>query len=217
MEGSDLIAACKEIARHYHAGRGIFAYEAFEHINATFFKGELPTPLIQWGLTPHGGCLGLTKSSAAPPVITLHPSLLGGTQKKSPWKMPPELLGTCYAYDVLLHESMHVSVRYLLGWDGSGESSHNNPHWIGEVNRIAPMLGLENVQAQGSKVKRVKVEGEITKTGKPLTKPARVNEGNVPYSAVYAFPHALRQHLGRLDFYRNAQLPFELDPQGLKL
>jgi hypothetical protein len=209
----ELLNACKEIAKHYYGGKGIFAYEAFEDINARFFEGELPTPLIQWALTAHGRCLGLTASNKLP-VITLHPSLLGGTEKKSPWGVDPALLGVCYAYDVLLHECIHVSTRYLLKWDGAGDSSHNNPVWVGEVNRIAPLLGFEGIDAQQTRVKRITVEGEKTKRGKDTTKPARVNEGNIPYDAVCGFPHAMRQHFGILDFYQENRLPFHLDLQG---
>jgi hypothetical protein len=205
----NLVAACKLIARHYGGPRGEFAYECFEHINATLFGGELPWPLITWALTPHGGCLGYTQvCQSAPPVIVLHPSLLGGTENKNPWGRDPAILGVCYAYDVLVHECTHVKVGCLGGWRDAGPTSHNNPLWVAEVNRLAPLLGLGNIQAGRSRLKRVPVNGQLTKTGKPATRVARVSETALPYSCVYMFPYALREHLGRTDFYRANVLPF---------
>jgi hypothetical protein len=191
------VEACKEIARVYWGRRGVWAYEAFDFINATYFDGKLPWPLIQWGLTPHGGCLGLTKPSDGPPVITLHPSILEGSEKPDPWGISPDWLGACYAFDVVLHESMHVGVAYLLGgWKGKGDTSHNNSVWIAEVNRIAPMLGLNGVQAGFTKPRRVAIQGCTTKTGKPETKVVRASDGNVPHCAVATFPLGVRRYLG---------------------
>lgn len=214
----DILDTCRRIARHFSAGRGLFAYAAFEHINAAFFGGRLPTPWITWGLTSHGRCLGFARTSNTPPTITLHPSLLGGTEKRNPWKVDPALLGACYAYDTLLHECIHVSAHYLLHWDGSGASSHNNPVWVGEVNRIAPLLGFAGIEAGMNKAKRVPIGGgELTKTGKPATKVEKATDGNIPYSAVCRFPRSLRQHLGDLSFYRRQVLPFAPDLEGLTL
>ena len=54
--------AVRIVTRQQDRGRkvGIFLDEAFEHINATFFGGKLPRPLILWELSPWGGCIGLT-------------------------------------------------------------------------------------------------------------------------------------------------------------
>jgi hypothetical protein len=90
-----------QIAEHFHGAKGRWAYEAFDFINSAYFGGKLPMPLIQWAITPHGGCQGLIKSSLRDPVITLDPSLLGGTEKREPWGVPDSLLGACYAFDVL--------------------------------------------------------------------------------------------------------------------
>jgi hypothetical protein len=192
----DVTEACRLIARTYYGKQGQWAYESFEHINAVFFDGALPWPLIQWAITPHGGCLGLTQPGEAP-VITLHPSLLGGTEKRNPWGVDAALLGVRLAYDVLLHECMHVSVSYLLG-GAQGPTSHNNPQWIGEVNRLAPLLGLA-VTAAPSKTKRLADE-----TGKK-TKVVRSTEGNVPFAAVATFPYGVRKALGQADFYKQAE------------
>jgi hypothetical protein len=210
----ELMTACKLIARHYDGPQGEFAYECFEHINATLFAGALPWPLIRWALTAHGHCLGFTQSSDQPPVIQLHPSLLGGTEKPDPWNIDPKVLGVCYAYDVLLHECVHVNVQYLLGgWRRvKGQTSHNNPLWIGEVNRLGPLLGLPAFVAAPSKTRRVPVEGQTTKTGKPATRVVRACGGDVPFHVVSGFPHEARFHFGRAGFYRANHLPFQPTP-----
>jgi hypothetical protein len=76
--------------------------------------------------------------------------------------------GDRYALDVLIHECIHVSVRYRLSGPSAGDSSHNNPEWIAEVNRIAPLIGLSGVDAAMSKPVR---EG---------TKIRCASKGNIP-------------------------------------
>lgn len=198
---SDIEEACRIIAAHYHGKRGTWIYEAFDWINASLFAGELPYPLIVLGLTAHGGCLGWTASSARkPPTIMLHPSIWGGTEKKDPWGISPDILGVRYAFDVLIHECIHVSVNYRLGGRSAGDSSHNNPEWIAEVNRIAPLIGLLDVQAARSVVKR---KGKKTH---------RDCDGNIPFVAASRFPYAVRKLRGELDYYRDrSKLPFECD------
>src|SRR5262245_15368610 len=147
--------AYRLIARHvYRQFRlGEFAYAAFDHINRTCFGGRVPEALILWQLTEHGRGLGWQRSSAeGPPVITLHPSVVapsGDNDADDLWGVPRELLGWCYAYDVLLHEMLHAHVEYVLGgWehrDGPQRSKwtcHNNPVWVAECNRLAGLLGL---------------------------------------------------------------------------
>jgi hypothetical protein len=196
--------ACHLVAEHYHGKRGRWIYQAFDWINDTLFAGELPCPLLVLGLTAHGGCLGWTQSSIAkPPTIMLHPSIWGGTEKEDPWGIPPDILGARYALDVLLHESMHVSVNYRLGGPSAGDSSHNNPEWIAEVNRIAPLIGLPGVQAACSAVKR---EGKKTR---------RVCDGNIPLRAAARFPYAVRELRGELGYYRDrSRLSFECDARS---
>lgn len=190
--------ACRKIAEHYYGARGLWVSDAFAWINETLFFGELPQPLIVIGLTAHGGCLGLTSAtSKLPPVIMLHPSVWGGTEKPDPWNIDPELLGPRYALDVLIHESIHVSVEYRLG-GAHGESSHNNPEWISEINRIAPLIGLDGMQAAMSKPKRVK--GKVQ----------RVCDGNISLDAASKFPREVRKLRGELAYYRDpSPLPFE--------
>jgi len=205
--GDELKKACLLIARHYYGSEWV--YEVFSRVNDRFFDGRLPWPHISWSLTPHGACLGHTWTGG-PPVIVLHPSLLGGREKANPWEVPASWLGPAFAFDVLLHEAIHVAVTHCLGgWQGKGETSHNNDAWVSEVNRLAPLLGFEGVQAGRSRLRRVPIKGlSRTGRGRHPTRVARVADGNVPFSGVATFPRGLRSHLGLAgDFYRKGQLP----------
>jgi hypothetical protein len=89
----------------------------------------------------------------------------------------------------------------LTSWPG--DSSHNNPEWIAEVNRIAPLIGLPDVQAARSAVKR---EGKKTH---------RVCDGNIPLRAAARFPYAVRELRGELGYYRDrSTLSFECDARS---
>jgi hypothetical protein len=187
ITGYDFARACREVIAYAHRRRGVWVYQAFDWVNRTYFADELPVPLIQIAITPWGGCLGYTALRRDPeqgradheqaPVVTLHPSLWEAAPASSPglerqvWKIPARYLGPRFALDVLVHELMHVSVEYRLGGRGGGTSSHNNPAWIAEVNRLAPLLGLPGVQAAMSKVRR---EGKRVR---------RWSDGNVPFGA----------------------------------
>jgi hypothetical protein len=197
-------AAYRLIAEHlYRIGNlGRFAYAAFDHINATFFGGKLPETLILWDLTEYGNALGWCRSSAdGPPIIKLHPNLIFSPnrpplyRRDRRWCIPVELLGRCYAFDVLLHECTHAYIDYVLGgWahlDGPQRSKwtcHNNPLWVGECNRIAGLLGFGACYVM-KKYRRV--------------------EGKLAYGCdgpdFEHFPHSIP---GREDFYRRRQLPF---------
>lgn len=71
----------------------------------------------------------------------------------------------------------------------SSETSHNNPAWVGEVNRIAPLLGFDGIRAEPSKLVR---KGKTVK---------RVCTGDVPSAAVSTFPGSYRRHLKDLAYY----------------
>ncbi len=189
----------RDIAAIYFGCDGTWAYDAFEFINARCFGDGLPVPAIQWALTAHGGCLGLTRSGGEP-VITLHPSILGGTEKLNPWGFPSEWLGRCFAFDTLVHELMHVSVIERSGFlRGGGSSSHNNDVWVSEVNRIAPLLGLSKFQASRSRTRRV--AGKVCRV---------VDDGAAPFEPVSKFPRGARIFFGTADsYYRRGVSPFD--------
>jgi len=93
------------------AHKGIWAYETFAFINRAYFSGRLPWPYIIWALTPHGKCIAwanTVRDKSRPPIICLHPSLLGGTEKLEPWKIKSTWLGPALVFDTLLHECIHI-------------------------------------------------------------------------------------------------------------
>jgi hypothetical protein len=194
-------AAYRLIAGHVYGALGRFAYAAWDHVNATYFGGSLPETLILWDLTEYGHALGWCRSSAdGPPVIKLHPNLVVSPSRprgrqSSRWNVPLDLLGPCYAYDVLLHECVHAHVDYnLSGWERltgpqrSKWTCHNNPLWVAECNRIAELLGAEPCYSM-KRYHRV--------------------EGRVQYGCdgpdFERFPHTVA---GREEFYRSRVLPF---------
>jgi hypothetical protein len=211
IPGYTFAQACRTVmaAAHRH---GAWVYQAFDWMNHTYFADALPVPLIQIAITPWGGCLGHTASDVdrtRPPVITLHPSLWGAapshhrsTRQGHVWGIPERYLGPRLALDVLVHELVHVSVEYRLGGRGGGRSSHNNPAWVAEVNRLAPLLGLPGVRAAMSTLRR---EGKQVR---------RWTTSNIPFGAVARFPHAVRELRGELAYYlARAPLPFERETE----
>ena len=224
----------RQIAAQHDGKEGVWAYQAFDYCNATFFDGRLPTPFISWALTPHGHCVGLT-GHATPPYIQLHPGLLGvhthtfpdGREKNSNWSLPAAWLGPACAFDTVLHECVHVAVNCLHGRgddsvsddDGGAPhctcgpawkagTSHNNPHWLAEVNRLAPLLGLPVVAAR-STTRRVPNEGgEPGKRGKLPTRVVRTTESSVSFGALARFPYGVRIELELTSWYTDNTLPF---------
>jgi hypothetical protein len=117
---SGIEAACLTVAHHYHGTQREWAYALFAQLNARLFDGQLTWPHIRRALTPYDACLGYSYHAGLP-VIVLHPSLLGGSEMKNPWRVPRAWLGWRFAADMLLHEAMHLSVVHRLGgWDGKG-------------------------------------------------------------------------------------------------
>jgi hypothetical protein len=104
-----------------------------------------------------------------------------------------------------LHEALHLSVIYRLGgWDGQRQSSHNNPAWVSEVNRLIGLLaipGSDGCRAGVNTVKRVAAAGPATARGKRPTRVKRVTEGTLPFKVVAGFPGALRQFLRQANRY----------------
>jgi hypothetical protein len=209
-EPSTLQAATLAVAKHYHGLKGVWAFELFQEFNRLYFDDELPWPNISWALTPYGACLGYTYQKG-PASIVLHPSLLRGSEKHNPWKVPSAWLGWRLAADVLLHEMIHLSVIYRQGgWSGPGTTSHNNKAWVQEVNRLLGLLeipGSQNCQAGITRIQRVPTEGPATIRGKRPTRVERITEGNLPFGVVAGFPYAIRQHLSQANRYYQGLCP----------
>jgi hypothetical protein len=211
VEAQDLIA-------DYFAPRfGCWAYRTFDMINTTFFDNKLPRPLIQWAITSYGKCLGFTSMwLGAPerPIITMHPSLLSPYRDPrkmpahGPWGFDWDWFGPRFALDTLLHEAIHVAQGTIHREMPKGESSHNCKSWIYEVNRLAPLLGMKNVRAGLCRPERVRIPGQVTKTGRPKTRVVRVNQGNVPFGAIATFPYGVRIfRRSAASYYTGRRLP----------
>lgn len=206
--------AYRLIARYVYGPMGTFAYQAFEHINLTYHESRLPEPLILWDITDHGHNLGWCRSRKdGPPIIKLHPSILAGTELETPWGIESEILGACFAYDVLLHETIHVSIEYVHGgWDhlpgcNSLWTSHNNPVWVAEVNRIAEIMDVP-VRVSMKRYKRVEIPGVTNENGKTLKAPRWTHDGDLKPEH---FPHG---YAGRREFYLRNELPFDIDDEA---
>jgi hypothetical protein len=209
-------AAYRFIARHVYrvGGMGDFAYHAFEYINNTFFDDRLPEPLILWDITNWGRCLGWTRPSAdGPPVIKLHPSLIAmsGTATHNPWHVPDGVIGHCYALHVLLHETVHVAVEYLHGGIESHPdykskwTSHANPLWVAEINRISALMGV-TITYEMKRYRRVPT-GKL-KNGKPISR--------VEFSCDGPDPEHWPENLSGADkFYRAKKLPFDWEKKSV--
>jgi len=193
----------ERVAEAYFGELGTFAYAGFRWANRELFDDALPTPLILWGLTPHGGCYGLTRvRQGQAPIVLLHPSLLGGREKLNPWHVPRSLLGPRFALDTLIHELMHVAQHHVHGGK-KGPTSHDDPGWLAECRRLAPLLGLENAGTpEPNRPRRVRTED-----GRSVVK--RTCSGKLPFKAWAGFPRGVRRELGRMEYYRKPTLPWE--------
>lgn len=138
---------------------GAWSYDTWQAHNEAYFEGRLEVGGILWGLTPHGHALG--HHNGLYNVITLHESLLRPSSS-NPWNMGDQL-GLSLASDVLLHEMIHQAIEQQYGSSGrelspGRNSSHNNPYWVAEVNRLAPLFGLP---ATAQVVKQRRIEGKV--------------------------------------------------------
>jgi hypothetical protein len=156
---------------------GAWAYDEWARLNELYFEGRNEAGPIIWGLTPHGKRLGHYQPERN--EIVLHTSLVTPSDGTA-WGI--RHLGKKYASDVLLHEMMHQRIHQLsLPVRGySNDSPHNNQHWVDEVNRIAPLLGLD-VKAQ--LVKQRRIAGKVQWAAE---------EGYLSRDELARFPHSVR-------------------------
>jgi hypothetical protein len=203
--------SCLIVAEQVYGRKGVWAYEIFDFINTMYFSGRLPWPHIVWGLTAHGNCIAwasTARDKSRPPIITLHPSLLQGTEKEDPWRIPPDWLGPSLVFDTLLHECIHVHIDYNLGGHG-GEGSHDTKRWMRQINRIARLLEFRTVRFGITRTVRVPdYSAPRTVRGKVATRVVRRTTGNVPHRVAAGFPQSLRKFTGQAqEHYRNNVLP----------
>lgn len=181
-----------EYARR-HEPTGTWAYDTFERLNQQFFGDRLTLPVIQWGLTPWGRFYGYYMPQWQ--KIILHPSLMvkgskawGPLNPATREKETNKLLGVKFAEHVLLHELMHHANYLDHGvYDSDLKDSHNSQAWVDEINRIAPLLGL-NIKAHVCSQRRFKKTGEKG-PGKPRLAPP--DDSYIDYEFMYTFPHKL--------------------------
>src|SRR5262245_13045592 len=98
---SSFRTACRIVAQQCHGRKGVWAYEIFEYINQKYFADRLPYVHILWSLTPYGGCVAWSScatNKSRPPIIALHPALLGEGEKPAPWSIPRAQLGPALVY-----------------------------------------------------------------------------------------------------------------------
>lgn len=152
---SDFRESCLVVADQCYGPKGTWAYECYAFINCHFFGGRLPWAHIIWGLTEYGSCFAwasTARDKARPPIITLHPAILGSVQKKDPWGIDPTCLGPSWVFDVLLHECMHVHIDYNLG-GSDGRTSHDCKHGFGKStdwHRCSDLKAFTQVQPSSS-------------------------------------------------------------------
>jgi hypothetical protein len=170
---ASLVEACSSA---YGADCARLMYGMFDAANAYLFAGQLPCPHISWGLHPYGHAVGSARHAAVPAVM-FQPRIYGQ------W---------AYVLDVLVHELTHVAVNLGDG-RGKGSSSHNCEGWVREVNRLAPLLGFENVRASVTKSTRVAVPGgALSARGKLPTRVVKQTDGSVPLAVLSRFPGSMR-------------------------
>jgi hypothetical protein len=202
--------SCWIVAEHCYGRKGVWAYEIFRFLNAAYFADRLPWPHILWGLTAHGSCVAwasTARDKSRPPIITLHPSILQGTEKENPWDIPRSWMGPALAFDTLLHECIHVHTDYNLGGH-DGPTSHNCKRWVRQINRIAPLIGFRETRFGISKAMRVQdPDAPPTPRGRVATKVVRGCTGNVPFAVGAGFPFALRRYLRKAKDHRTVHRP----------
>ncbi len=196
----DFRESCLVVAKQCYGAKGTWAHETYAFINHAYFGGRLPWAHIIWGLTDYGSCIAWAsteRDKTRPPIITLHPALLEAQQKPCPWGIPNSHLGSSLVFDTILHECIHVHIDYNLGGT-HGRTSHDCDRWVRQVNRLAPLLGFEGIEAGRTKLVRVKDDSlPRTVRGKVATRVVRQCTANVPFKAVCRFPVGLRSHLGQ--------------------
>jgi len=175
----------RQLCAEYHGVKGDFAYAAYSWLNETVFDGRIPTTLIQWALTPYGGCIGLTSAHVErPPVVTLHPAIWQPHGHGKGWSQCIPA-GPRYTLDVVLHELIHVEVSYLMGGHG-GKSSHDCVEWCESIMRAASRLKgtiLELPPFKAAPTMRVRENGKQCR---------RTPAGCISMKDCSMWPHSLR-------------------------
>lgn len=181
---AEQIDALRNAAEIIHPGVGRKLYTWWDRFNREHFGRQMEPPGIQFGLTPHGSKLGLWRGSEN--VIVLHRSLI--KPSGNAWGFARDLEehggGEKFCRDVLLHEMVHQYIRSVRdvtkGSDKEGgTSSHNNPWWVAEINRISPQIGLD---VTASVIRQKRVDGDVT---------WYVPDGHMTMEELSSWPHSV--------------------------
>lgn len=123
-------------------------YYTFARWNSLVFGDSLPECLLLFGNTD-----GLAVYDPFLNSITLSREFITRTPENPTIADVIYRLDALHADESMLHEMMHLKLRGTLAQD-----SHNNPVWVGEVNRVAAIIGLPSNA-------RVLVDGENAPPG----------------------------------------------------
>lgn len=155
---------------------GAWVYDEWKKLNATFFHGKNKIGEIIWGKAPQNRNMGYYLVDEN--LICLNKSLMRPIYPTGGLRWEIHRMNKKIASDVLLHEMIHQTVHQSGGW--VGETSHNNEKFVGEINRIAKLLGL-NIKA------RVLDEKIINNRIRRVDK-----TGYLSYNELYDFPYSSR-------------------------
>jgi len=172
----DTFVELKEAGKKQFGELGGWTFDEWKKLNRRFFNGENIVGPILWGVTPENRSMGYY--SRTENLIYLHKTLVRPKYPKFTLKLDISDLNRKLASDVLLHEMIHQKIHQTGGW--VGDASHNNERFVGEVNRIAKLLGL-NINAKVIELKTV--EGKLIQ---------HVESGCLTYKELYEFPYSSR-------------------------
>ncbi|MBW1841526.1 MAG: hypothetical protein JRI75_06995 [Deltaproteobacteria bacterium] len=160
---------------------GAWVFDEWEKLNETLFDGKIIAGPIVWGKTPEDRSIGYYLSEEN--LIHLHTTLVRPLYPKPMAKWDISNLNKKFAGDVLLHEMIHQMIHQTGGWEGA--TTHNNKRFVGEINRIAELIGL-GVEARV--IKQKEVDGRLK---------WHVEPGCMTYKEMSEFPYSSRPN----DYY----------------
>lgn len=157
---------------------GAWAYDEWKKLNAEFFESRNQLGPIYWVSITENRSLGCY--SFPENIIYLHKGMVRPRYPTNNAQWGFENLNQKLASDVLLHEMIHQMIHQSGGWEG--DNSHNNERFVGEVNRIAELLGLD-------------VAAEVIKNADTDRKPkSRDGSGCMTIVELYNFPYSARPY-----------------------
>lgn len=161
---------------------GEIAAAEFERLNREHFAGSIPPMPILVGLTPYGGCIGLTRAAdwLDAPRISLAPEVFRGSHRTTG--------GRLQVADVLIHEMSHAAL-ILRGEN----SQHNAVPWCRLISDLSPAVLGHDIAARPVRTGRVPNPERDVNPKAPKTVVRRMPDpGCISQRALATWPHALR-------------------------